>query len=83
MASFLLKIVHRFLINSLYSVFISIRGQSHCRDSGRQISTNDTFTVVLRASVKGSLPFLLEGFEMFKIFAADELLIYIRTVFLQ
>ncbi len=37
--------------------------------------------VVLRAFVKGSPPFLREGFEMFKTFAVDELLIYIRTVF--
>ncbi len=41
------------------------------------------FAVVLRAFVKGSLPFFDAGFEMFKIFVVDELLIYIRTVFSQ
>ena len=50
--------------------FVQFRGQSHSRDSGRQITANDTFVVVLRAFVKGSSPFLLEGFEMFNTFAA-------------
>ena len=63
-----------------------LRGKSHCRDSGRRITANDTFAVVLMAFVKGSNspPFLREGFEMFKTFAVDELLMYIkRTTFSQ
>ncbi len=63
------------------STFV-LRGQSHCRDSGRRITTNDTFAVALTAFLKGSPPFLREGFEIFKTFV-DELLIYIRTVFSQ
>ncbi len=43
----------------------------------RWITTSDTFAVVLRAFVKGSPPFLREGFEMFKTFVVDEPLIYI------
>ena len=35
----------------------------------------DTFAVVLRVFVKGSPPFLGEGFEMFNTFVIDELLI--------
>ena len=61
-----------------------LRDQSHCRDSGRRITANDTFAVVLRAFVKVSPSFLREGFEMFNTFAVlDELLIYIRKVFSQ
>ena len=45
----------------------------------RRITVNDTFAVVLWVFLKGSLPFLHEGFVMFKTFALDELLIYIRN----
>ena len=48
-----------------------------------ELSQMTHFAVVLKAFVKGSLPFLHKGFEMFKTFAAGELLIYIPTVFLQ
>ncbi len=48
-----------------------------------ELHYRDTFAVVLRAFVKGSLPFLHKGFEKFKTFVVDELLIYICTVFSQ
>ena len=50
---------------------------------GWRITANDKFAVVLRAFVKGSSPFLHEGFLMFKTFTVDELLIYVHTVFSQ
>ena len=65
------------------SFILLLRGQSHCRDSGRLITSNDTSAIIFKVFMTGAPPFLREGLEMFKTFMVDELLIYIRTVFSQ